>query len=59
MASKSLPAYLQQVLENHVAKSELSEDEELRDLFQRLSKLNENVEKVKSTIMQKRMNKLD
>ncbi|MBC3766721.1 hypothetical protein [Neptunicella marina] len=54
MSNKSLPAYLQQVLENHVAQSELTYDDELRDLFERLGKLNQTVEKLKATIQAKK-----
>ena len=54
MSSKSLPAYLQQVLEDHVAHSELTHDDELQDIFNRLSKLNDSVEKIKSTIRRKK-----
>lgn len=54
MSSKSLPAYLQQVLEDHVAQSELTHDAELQDIFNRLSKLNDSVEKIKSTIRRKK-----
>lgn len=54
MTSKSLPAYLQQVLENHVQQSDLAMDEELNDIFNRLSKLNDSVEKVKATIRERR-----
>ncbi|WP_416308229.1 hypothetical protein [Neptunicella sp. SCSIO 80796] len=55
MSSKSLPAYLQEVLENHVAQSELTHDDELQDIFDRLAKLNESVEKLKSVIQAKKM----
>lgn len=54
MSSKSLPAYLQQVLEDHVAHSELTHDDELQDIFNRLSKLNDSVEKIKTTIRRKK-----
>ncbi len=54
MSSKSLPAYLQQVLEDHVAQSDLVHDEELQGIFDRLSKLNESVEKIKATIKSKK-----
>lgn len=57
MASKSLPAYLQQVLEDHVAQSDLTHDEELQGIFDRLSKLNESVEKIKATIRSKKAEK--
>ena len=54
MSSKSLPAYLQQILENHVQQSDLSMDEELDGIFQRLSDLNESVERAKRQIIENR-----
>lgn len=54
MSSKSLPAYLQQVLEDHVAHSDIVHDEELQGIFDRLSKLNDRVEKIKTTIRDKK-----
>lgn len=54
MPSKSLPAHLQQVLENHVAQSDIVHDEELEMIFQRLRKLNDSVEKIKQTIKLRR-----
>ena len=54
MSTKSLPAYLQQVLQQHVEKSELTHDEELDGIYERLAKLNENVEKMKAKIHLKR-----
>lgn len=59
MSSKSLPAYLQQVLQQHVEKAELTHDEELEGIYSRLSKLNENVEKMKAKIQLKRAQKSD
>ncbi|MDF2177129.1 hypothetical protein P2G88_02580 [Aliiglaciecola sp. CAU 1673] len=54
MPTKSLPAHLQQVLENHVAQSDIAHDEELEAIFQRLRKLNDSVEKIKQTIKMRR-----
>ncbi len=54
MASKSLPAYLKEALENHVAQSDLTHDDELQMIFDRLAKLNASVEKLKAAIMQKK-----
>ncbi|TRY30993.1 hypothetical protein [Aliiglaciecola sp. M165] len=54
MSTKSLPAYLQQVLQQHVEKSELTHDDELDGIYDRLAKLNENVEKMKAKIKLKR-----
>ncbi|GAA0853564.1 hypothetical protein [Aliiglaciecola litoralis] len=50
MSSNTLPAYLQQVLQKHVEKSELTHDDELEDIYARLSGLNERVEQVKARI---------
>lgn len=54
MTTKSLPAYLQQILQQHVEKSELTHDDELEGIYERLATLNENVEKMKAKIQQKR-----
>ena len=54
MSNKSLPAYLQQVLENHVANNELTHDDELQRIFDRLAKLHSNVENLKQKILLKR-----
>lgn len=54
MSSKSLPAYLQQVLENHVAQSDIVHDEELDGIFEKLTNLNESVEKMKAKIREKK-----
>ncbi|MCC2615176.1 hypothetical protein LJ739_02820 [Aestuariibacter halophilus] len=51
MSSKSLPAFLQQALEDHVNANELSNDPELQRIFDRLSRLNDNVEKIKRDIL--------
>lgn len=57
MSSKSLPAYLQEVLETHVEQSELTHDQELQDIYDRLAKLNDSVEKIKEKIRLKREQK--
>lgn len=54
MSSINLPAYLQQILENHVQQSDLVMDEELNGIFNRLSELNENVERAKRQILDNR-----
>ena len=58
MSNKSLPGYLQQVLEHHVANNELTHDDELQRVFDRLSKLNANVEELKQKILHKRGTKV-
>ena len=50
MISKSLPAVLQQALEYHVNESQLTHDEELQGIYERLSNLNEKVEFLKNKI---------
>ena len=50
MTSKSLPAVLQQALEYHVKKSELTHDDELQGIYDRLTNLNEKVEFFKNKI---------
>ena len=50
MLSKSLPAVLQQALEYHVNESQLTHDEELQGIYERLSNLNEKVEFLKNKI---------
>lgn len=57
MPGKSLPAYLQQVLEEHMSQSDFVMDEELEGIFDRLTKLNNSVENIKATIRQKRIDK--
>lgn len=57
MPSNSLPATLKKVLENHVAQSDIDDDEELRGIMSRLAQLNESVESVKASIMLKRAEK--
>lgn len=59
MSSKSLPAHLQQVLEHHVSQSDLVDDDELKGIMERLTKLNESVEKIKLVIKKKREQKSD
>jgi hypothetical protein len=50
MATKSLPAHLQQVLKHHVEESQLTHDDELEGIIDRLSTLNEKVEVIKNKI---------
>ncbi|MFT4939841.1 MAG: hypothetical protein ACI88A_002890 [Paraglaciecola sp.] len=54
MSSKSLPASLQRVLENHVSQSQLTHDDELQGILEGLSKLNDKVEMFKEKIKQNR-----
>ena len=54
MISKSLPAVLQQALEYHVNESQLTHDDELQGIYDRLSNLNEKVEFLKNKIKRNR-----
>lgn len=54
MSGNSLPAQLQRVLEDHVAQSDIQEDDELKSIYTRLSDLNDTVEKIKETILARR-----
>lgn len=54
MSGKTLPAYLRQVLENHIAQSDLVRDKELEDIFTGLNRLNQNVERLKAVILKRR-----
>ncbi len=57
MISKSLPAVLQQALEYHVNESQLTHDDELQGIYDRLSNLNEKVEFLKNKIKSNREKK--
>jgi tetrahydromethanopterin S-methyltransferase subunit G len=57
MISKSLPAVLQQALEYHVNKSQLTHDDELQGIYDRLTNLNEKVEFFKNKIKSNREKK--
>lgn len=57
MTTKSLPALLQQVLEQHVAESQLTHDDELQEIFAKLNSLNAKVDIIKLKIIQNRKNK--
>jgi polyhydroxyalkanoate synthesis regulator phasin len=54
MISKSLPAVLQQALENHVNQYQLTHDDELQGIYERLTNLNEKVEFLKNKIKSNR-----
>ncbi|MFT6345394.1 MAG: hypothetical protein ACJAWQ_002477 [Paraglaciecola sp.] len=57
MISKSLPAVLRQSLEYHVKKSQLTHDDELQFIYERLTNLNEKVEIFKNKIKSNREKK--
>lgn len=54
MNSNSLPAQLQKVLQNHLAQKDITYDDELKGIIDRLSALSESVEEVKSKILENR-----
>ena len=54
MISKSLPAVLQQALKYHVNESQLTHDDELQGIYDRLTNLNEKVEFFKNKIKNNR-----
>ncbi len=57
MLNKSLPAVLQQTLEYHVDESQLTHDDELQGIYDRLTNLNEKVEFLKNKIKTNREKK--
>lgn len=57
MNSKSLPAVLRQALEYHVNKSRLTHDDELQDIYERLTNLNKKVAFLKNKIKSNREKK--
>ncbi|WP_293748161.1 hypothetical protein [uncultured Paraglaciecola sp.] len=57
MISKSLPSVLQQALEYQVNESQLTHDDELQGIYDRLSNLNEKVEFLKNKIKSNREKK--
>jgi len=59
MNGNSLPAQLQKVLQNHLAQKDITYDEELKGIIERLSSLTESVEAVKSKIIENRKLKKD
>lgn len=54
MNSNSLPAQLQKVLQNHLAQKDITYDDELKGIIDRLSALSESVEEVKGKILENR-----
>ncbi len=54
MLKKSLPTVLRQALEYHVKKSQLTHDDELQVIYERLTNLNEKVEFLKNKIKSNR-----
>ncbi|MCV2885594.1 hypothetical protein OE749_12915 [Aestuariibacter sp. AA17] len=58
MPSKTLPAHLRQVLQAHVDQSQLSDDDELREIMTKLSTLNERVEALKASARAKKADRI-
>jgi tetrahydromethanopterin S-methyltransferase subunit G len=54
MIRKSLPAVLQLALQQHVNKSQLTHDDELQAIYERLTNLNQKVEFFKREIKRNR-----
>ena len=54
MLSKSLPSVLQQVLEYHVNQSQLTHDDELQDIYERITNLKKKVAFLKNKIKSNR-----
>lgn len=54
MPNKSLPATLRKVLEDHVSQSQLTHDDELQGIIDRLTNLNDKVEIYKAKIRHNR-----
>ena len=57
MSAKSLPASIHRVLEHHVSQSQLTHDDELQGILERLTELNDKVEMFKQKIKQNRAKK--
>lgn len=59
MSANSLPAQLQKVLQNHLAQKDITYDDELQGIIDRLSALNDSVEQVKLKILENRKSKTE
>lgn len=57
MSKKSLPLTLYQTLEKHVQDADINNDEELQDILEKLTVLNEKVEAIKQRAREKRVEK--
>ncbi|MFW8589223.1 hypothetical protein ACOI22_00280 [Glaciecola sp. 2405UD65-10] len=57
MQNFSLPIVLKLALEQHVAEADISHDEELEDVMQRLSDLNDKVQTIKEKAREKRLSR--
>jgi hypothetical protein len=57
MSKKSLPLTLYQTLEKHAQDADINNDEELRDILQKLDSLDKKVEEFKQRAHDKRVEK--
>ncbi len=57
MSKKSLPLTLYQTLEKHAQDADINDDEELQDILEKLTALNEKVEAIKQRARDKRVEK--
>jgi hypothetical protein len=57
MPKKSLPLTLYQILEKHAQEADINNDEELKDLLDKLASLNQKVEAFKQRAREKRVKK--
>ncbi|GAC28438.1 hypothetical protein GPAL_1574 [Glaciecola pallidula DSM 14239 = ACAM 615] len=57
MSKKSLPLTLYQTLEKHAQESDISDDEELKDILDKLASLNKKVEAFKQRAREMRVEK--
>ncbi|MGJ8674761.1 MAG: hypothetical protein ACSHWP_02325 [Pseudoalteromonas sp.] len=57
MSKKSLPLTLYQTLEKHAQDADINNDEELQDILEKLTALNEKVEAIKQRARDKRVEK--
>lgn len=57
MSKKSLLLTLYQTLEKHVQDADINDDEELQDILEKLTTLNEKVESIKQRARDKRVDK--
>lgn len=54
MATKSIPDLLRRSLESHMAEADLRDDEELKDIMNKLSSLSSKVAAAKAKVLAKR-----
>jgi len=57
MSKKSLPLTLYQTLEKHAQDADINDDDELQDILEKLTALNEKVEAIKQRARDKRVEK--